>query len=144
MKKEIILAGVGGLLVGATSMYFVAVSAVNDNNIGLMRQLGMDTSSIRQHSMSHESEFMSMDEMSQQLEGKSGDDFDKTFLQLMITHHQGAIDMANLMSGRAKHDQIKQLVEAIILVQTKEINQMKQWQQDWGYSDATEMHGSSL
>jgi uncharacterized protein (DUF305 family) len=77
---------------------------------------------------------MSMMDMNKQLEGLSGDEYDKAFIEMMITHHEGAVDMAELSASRAKHDEIKQLSQAIITAQDKEIADMKQWQQDWGYS----------
>jgi uncharacterized protein (DUF305 family) len=77
---------------------------------------------------------MSMMDMNKQLEGLSGDDYDKAFIEMMITHHEGAVDMAELSASRAKHDEIKQLSQAIITAQDKEIADMKQWQRDWGYS----------
>ena len=77
---------------------------------------------------------MSMMDMNKQLEGLSGDDYDKAFIEMMIAHHEGAVDMAELSASRAKHDEIKQLSQAIITAQDKEIADMKQWQRDWGYS----------
>ena len=77
---------------------------------------------------------MSMMDMNKQLEGLSGDEYDKAFIEMMITHHEGAVDMAELSASRAKHDEIKQLSQAIITAQDKEIADMKQWQRDWGYS----------
>lgn len=87
---------------------------------------------------------MSMMDMNKQLEGLSGDDYDKAFIEMMITHHEGAVDMAELSASRAKHDEIKQLSQAIITAQDKEIADMKQWQRDWGYSTGemnNMMHG---
>ena len=77
-----------------------------------------------------------MDEMAGMntaLEGKTGDDFDKAFIEQMIMHHQSAIDMAAPGEQNAKHQEVKDLTKAIISAQTKEIQQMKQWQKDWGY-----------
>jgi uncharacterized protein (DUF305 family) len=70
------------------------------------------------------------------LKGKTGDDFDKAFIEQMIVHHQGAIDMANLAKQNAKHDEIKKLSDDIVTAQTKEINEMTSWQQQWGYEDS--------
>jgi len=67
------------------------------------------------------------------LEGKSGDEFDQAFLDEMIKHHQGAIEMALLAEENAKHQEIKDLSEDIIATQAQEIEQMNQWQKDWGY-----------
>ena len=75
----------------------------------------------------------SMTAMHESLKNKSGDDYDREFLSQMILHHEGAIDMAKLSPSKAKHDEIKQLSEAIIIAQEKEIADMKKWQTEWGY-----------
>lgn len=67
------------------------------------------------------------------LEGKTGDDFDKAFIEQMIMHHTSAIDMSKPAAKNAKHAEVKTLAANIISAQTKEIAQMKQWQKDWGY-----------
>lgn len=82
-------------------------------------------------SASHSS--MSMDQMTEALEGLTGDAFDKAFVEMMIVHHQGAVDMAKLIPAQAKHEELKQLGEEIIAAQTKEIAMMKQWLKDWKY-----------
>lgn len=74
-----------------------------------------------------------MDTMLKQLEGKSGDDFDKSFLEQMIGHHESAVAMSRPASKNAGHQEVKTLAKAVIDAQTKEITQMNQWQQDWGY-----------
>lgn len=76
---------------------------------------------------------MSMNAMTEALTGLSGDAFDQAFLDLMIVHHEGAVDMARATLVSAKHDELKALAEAILTAQQKEIDQMKQWQKDWGY-----------
>lgn len=75
-----------------------------------------------------------MSEMTTSLQVKTGDDFDKAFIENMIAHHQSAVDMAKLSANNAKHDEIKQLSTEIVSAQEKEITQMKQWHIDWGYS----------
>jgi uncharacterized protein (DUF305 family) len=69
------------------------------------------------------------------LQGKNGDAFDEAFVSGMIAHHQDAIDMARMADSQAKHQEVKDLSKAIIEAQQKEIDQMKQWQKDWGYVD---------
>jgi uncharacterized protein (DUF305 family) len=71
--------------------------------------------------------------MTAELEGKTGDDFDKAFIEQMILHHQSAIDMAAPGEQNASRQEVKDLTKAIVSAQTKEIQQMKQWQQEWGY-----------
>lgn len=88
---------------------------------------------------------MSMADMNKQLKSLSGDDYDKAFIEMMIAHHEGAVDMARLSETRAKHDEIKNLSRAIISAQEQEIADMKQWQSDWGYAsdEASQMmHGN--
>jgi uncharacterized protein (DUF305 family) len=133
MKKESIMLGIIGLLLGVVITGFAAGQAVNNNNTGMMRMMGVATSSNEQ-SAAVDHSTMSMAEMNEQLEWLSGDEFDKAFIEMMVAHHEGAVDMAQLIPSRAKHDEIKTLGEAIITAQTKEIAEMNQWQKDWGYT----------
>lgn len=144
MKKESIMVGIIGLLAGLLIAGATAVLAVNNDNHSMMGMMGMDTNHSHQQEANNHGE-MSMSEMTEQLKNKTGDDFDKAFIEMMISHHEGAVDMAELIPTRAKHDEVKQLGEAIITAQTKEIADMKQWQKDWGYSadeSMQMMHGS--
>lgn len=77
---------------------------------------------------------MTMDDMVAALEGKTGDAFDEAFIDAMIPHHQGAIDMAREALQNAKHDEIKQMARDIISAQQREIEQMREWQRAWGYN----------
>jgi hypothetical protein len=76
---------------------------------------------------------MSMDDMSKMLEGKTGDEFDQAFLEGMIPHHQGAIDMAEAALESAGHQEIKDMATAIIEAQQQEIDEMRAWQKAWGF-----------
>ncbi len=75
------------------------------------------------------------------LKGLKADAFDKAFIQEMIGHHQGAIQMAELVEVNAKHDELKQLGQDIISAQTDEINKMEAWQAEWGYKAVPASHG---
>ena len=57
--------------------------------------------------------------------------FDKAFIEAMIPHHQSAIDAARAAESRAERAEIKELAQAIIADQTREIEQMEQWRQAW-------------
>lgn len=72
-----------------------------------------------------------MNDMMGGLTGKTGDAFDQAFLAEMIVHHEGAVAMAQAARASAKHQEIKDMAEAIISAQTKEIAQMKDWQKSW-------------
>ena len=138
MHKESTLYGIIGVLGGSLLTLLVATSSVNANNTSMMGMLGMHPSQSSNVSMN---DSMGMDDMTAKLTGKTGDDFDKTFLSEMIVHHQGAISMANLAKQNAKHDEIKKLADDIVAAQTKEITEMKQWQKDWGYPTADNSMG---
>ena len=51
-------------------------------------------------------------------------DVNTDFAQMMITHHQGAIDMAKLAADNAEHEELKDLAEEIISAQEREIKVM--------------------
>lgn len=72
-----------------------------------------------------------MDAMTSGLKGKTGDAFDKAFLEEMVIHHQGAIDMANLVLQNSKRDELKALANAVIEAQSEEIQMMREWNNSW-------------
>lgn len=75
----------------------------------------------------------SMDSMMDLLEGKRDDEFDKAFIEAMIVHHEGAIEMAHEALKYGKHDEIKKLANDIVVAQNNEINMMKFWREEWKY-----------
>jgi uncharacterized protein (DUF305 family) len=66
-----------------------------------------------------------------------GDSFDRQFIDMMVPHHQGAVEMAQIARLRGEHPDIKQMAEAIIGAQEREITQMKSWRKAWFGSDQT-------
>jgi uncharacterized protein (DUF305 family) len=60
---------------------------------------------------------------------------DQMFIDMMVPHHQGAVDMAQIALDRAEHSEIKAMAERIIASQQAEIRQMKAWRKDWFGSD---------
>lgn len=137
MKKESILIGIIGLLVGVGIAWATATLSVNNDNRGMMQMMGMNMSRIQDKSAGHMG--MSMNNMQMELQDKTGDDFDKNFIDMMIAHHQGAVDMAELAKQNAKHNEVKKMADDIISAQTKEIDMMKGWQVDWGYTSDSSM-----
>jgi uncharacterized protein (DUF305 family) len=65
-------------------------------------------------------------------------EFDLMFIDMMISHHEGAIAKAEVALDRAEHEEIRTLAEEIIAAQTAEIDWMRAWRDDW-YPGAPEM-----
>lgn len=63
--------------------------------------------------------------------GPADANYNLRFIDAMIPHHQGAVDMAKEALPKSRHPQIKKLANDIIKEQNKEIAQMKQWRQAW-------------
>lgn len=56
---------------------------------------------------------------------------DAMFAQMMIVHHQGALDMSKLAPTRAGSDEVKALATRIEKAQQPEIDQMTSWLRSW-------------
>jgi uncharacterized protein (DUF305 family) len=67
---------------------------------------------------------MSAEQMTS-LEGLSGAAFDRMWLQMMIDHHTGAIDMSNTELRDGSNPDAKKMAQAIIANQEAEITQMR-------------------
>ena len=71
------------------------------------------------------------------LAAASGDEFERLWLEGMIFHHQGAIDMSHaqqrrqLANGRRPYG-LGVLVEEILVEQRAEITKMRDWLDAWG------------
>ncbi len=82
-------------------------------------------------------------------------DADVMFAQMMIPHHEQALEMAELADGRAEDPGVKRLVAAIERAQDPEIRTMRAWLKGWGRpesaghgnghgSDHGDGHGSGM
>lgn len=88
-----------------------------------------------------------MEDMAPQMEELktlTGDAFDKSFVSMMVEHHESAIAMSRPAATNAQHQEIKDLAAKVIKAQTAEVLQMRGWHKEWGYgavpnssSDAT-------
>ena len=53
------------------------------------------------------------------------------FIRLMTEHHQGAIDMAELVLTNTQRAELKEMANDIISAQSKEIDMMQDWNKEW-------------
>jgi uncharacterized protein (DUF305 family) len=110
MKNQSLLYGTIGLLAGSLLTVLFVINTVNTNNYGMMQMMG-----IRQ--------------------GTNGspmaNNLDQHFIEQMIPHHEGAIEMAKLAQERSQRPEILTLAEAIMQSQSQEITQMQTWYKNW-------------
>lgn len=69
---------------------------------------------------------MMSDEQMAQLEDASGAEGSRLFLELMIEHHDGAVDMAEDVIRSGRNADVRALAEVIIEAQTREIATMRE------------------
>ena len=90
-------------------------------------------------SISHEtttmSEEVSMEEQVKELSGelddKTRNTLDRAFVENMIVHHEGAIEMAKKVVDQTKRPEVKALAEEIIATQGAEVETMNGWLKKW-------------
>ncbi|RFU20602.1 DUF305 domain-containing protein [Geodermatophilus marinus] len=79
--------------------------------------------------MDHGSGGMDMEGMSQEdmtaLDSSSGAEFDRMFLEMMIPHHQGAVDMAETEIADGSNPDAVEMAREIVESQTAEIEEMQ-------------------
>ncbi|WP_405719272.1 DUF305 domain-containing protein [Streptomyces sp. NBC_01537] len=77
----------------------------------------------------------------------SFNDADVMFAQMMITHHQQAVEMAGLAATRASDAEVKSLAAQIRAAQEPEITRMRGWLRSWKAPESAGMsmgHGSGM
>lgn len=57
--------------------------------------------------------------------------FDREFIDMMISHHQGAIRMARAELQEGENRELKDLATAIVDAQATEIDEMNTWRVEW-------------
>jgi uncharacterized protein (DUF305 family) len=72
--------------------------------------------------------------------------FDVMYLQMMVTHHEQALDLVKLAESKATKGDIKTLAKAVDVTQSDELTMMKTWLTDWkeptSVDDMADMHAS--
>jgi uncharacterized protein (DUF305 family) len=82
----------------------------------------------------------------QQLRDASPEEADVLFLQLMIPHHQAALQMTDAILSRSNRPDVESLAKAIYASQQSEIQNMQEMLQDRGASlpEAPEMNMENM
>jgi uncharacterized protein (DUF305 family) len=132
MKRNILLAIIISLLVGG-GIGYALTDVMNTPAEKAQAPVTMDHSMMG-HSMQNmddmNMETMMMD-MTTRMEGETGDKLDKIFLEDMIIHHRGAVDMAIIIKEKTDREELKNFAQEIIDLQDQEINMMNGWLKDW-------------
>lgn len=121
MNKSFVITVLVSLLLGGGVGYLIGGSKnhpESDANIAL------ETPAQGQHATTP-------DGMVQELLSKTGSSRDETYLENMITHHESAIAMSKLMLGKTERPELEQMAKDIIDSQTKEVEMMKAWLNEW-------------
>lgn len=77
---------------------------------------------------------LSMEAMGMEMDAGSletAEPFDQAFIDMMIPHHQGAIEMAQVELQDGNDAQTRKLAQRIIDAQTREIEEMNSWRTEW-------------
>jgi uncharacterized protein (DUF305 family) len=85
----------------------------------------MDHSQMDHGQMEHGSMDMGSGAMARQMVIEDGKYSDKAFIDAMVPHHQGAVEMAKVALRNAEHEEIKQISRNVISTQQAEIAELK-------------------
>lgn len=80
---------------------------------------------------SHVSVGNTMDSMTSSLAGKKGAELEHAFLDGMIEHHEGAIEMAMVLKAGTTRPELLKMADDIVAVQSAEIAMMRAWLREW-------------
>lgn len=82
------------------------------------------------YGVSHEPMMGGMRQM-EKLAALSGAEFEVAFMQMMIKHHRGAVREGSQCMDRAYHEELRTMCEDMVVTQTLEIGQMREWLCAW-------------
>ncbi|MGF1598387.1 MAG: DUF305 domain-containing protein [Acidimicrobiales bacterium] len=105
------------------------IRGAQDPEIELMRSWldawGHDEMAAEMEGMDHDMAGMMSDDHMAALTAATGPAFDRMFTEMMIVHHQGAIDQAQTVLDDGADAEARALAEAIIAAQSAEIDEMQ-------------------
>lgn len=109
---------------GAAAALSLILTACGNNDTGSMDMSSMSSSSTTSSSAATDASTAAVD-------GEHNDQ-DVMFAQMMLVHHQGAIEMADMATSKASSQEVKDLAATIKAAQEPEIEQMTSWLGAWG------------
>ncbi len=129
----------GGMLVVGLLLGGLFTSCMSK---GKWHMMDKDSGMYREHSMrgdmrENETMHSTMEGMMHTLEGKTGAELEKAFLEEMIVHHEGAVSMAEALIAGTTRTELLTLGREIISAQVGEIDQMKKWLNEWFPTEST-------
>jgi uncharacterized protein (DUF305 family) len=110
--------------------------AGNVNSNTAMNHNSMSHGNMDHSQMNHNGMMNGNSNMSGMSEMKSSPDaasqpFDLQFIDSMTHHHEGAIQMAEMVLKKSQNEELKKFAQKIIDDQRKENTQMKEWREKW-------------
>lgn len=133
MKNNVLVIGLLTLIIGLFIGYTLAPQTMMDTDMMVEMHDEMEEYA------EHEEELISgdgmmqhaMEEMMLGFRGKMGEEYEKAFLEMMIVHHIGAIEMAEQLLEETDRPELVKMANDIITVQNQEVDMMKGWLNDW-------------
>ena len=130
MKNNVLTVGLFALIVGLFIGYTLAPRTAS--NTEEVAETHIEVEEHDEELISGDGMMMhAMEEMTRGFKGKTGEEFEKAFLEMMIVHHIGAIEMAEQLLKETERPELVKMGNDIITVQTDEVNMMKGWLNDW-------------
>jgi|AntAceMinimDraft_5_1070358.scaffolds.fasta_scaffold34379_3 uncharacterized protein (DUF305 family) len=132
-------------VIGLTIAFLGGLAVSNNNNKDISIEKNRSMYSHDMNTMDHDKAMkedniimydeMSMDsmmmDMSARMIGKTGDELDRIFLEDMIPHHQGAVDMALILKEGTQRPELQKFADEIIRAQDAEVEIMQKWLMEW-------------
>lgn len=132
MQKNTLIIGVILLVIGLGIGYGIGASKTSSTPPPVSQNSGMHM--MPDGTMMHDSGMSMSDmmmDMNAALRGKTGDALDRAFIEEMIIHHEGAVEMAEILLQGTTRPELIQLGNDVITAQTGEIQMMREWRQTW-------------
>ncbi|KGF72662.1 hypothetical protein DO97_06990 [Neosynechococcus sphagnicola sy1] len=132
MKRIALKLKLLGFIALAVTACGLAMPANSAKNQGIFqRQTPSPTATIAGNPLMDHGNMGSMNHTMGMDLGPGDAEFDLRFIDAMIPHHQGGVEMAIQAQQKSRRPEILKLAAAIIKAQDKEIVQMQRWRQAW-------------